>query len=653
MLGPTSYRSHVEVPSQSKAMRSLSHLLWICNVADAFDNGLGLTPPMGWRHWKAFYANIDQATLERMQDEMVKKYPVDGVPTSLKDLGYLYVGLDDHWQNCTSVCPNGTVVPSSAHKPYDTWSECCHGADGKCVDGSRTLPWYDADGTPSWDLTRFPDVKGMVNRAHDFGLRMGWYFGNFQCSAGGNPDHTFDMNKLAAGSVKAIKDYGFDSVKLDSGFPVASNMTLWAELINATGRPIMVENCHQGAMGPEMDDKNAKCTGLTNVSDCPYNFWRTTGDPYPYWNDIMRALNSLRKVENTNYPDAKRAGAPEYNGDIPLSRPGAWAYPNTMTVGDGSLTENENRVHFGGWCIVSSPLILAYDLSDPSRRELVWDIITNKEAIQVNQIWDGHPGRQMLANVGSNRAVEVWTKPVGEGRTAVFVINTADKNELSEPPLKQQVGLDECDAADQDEGQQWELTFDEANKTFVMKSSAVGSCLEIRGCKTTEHATVDTDYGCKALPAPGESCANMAWNFNSNGTITSVMSGKCLDVSSRHVEVNSCNGSSTQRWEVFSFVPGRHRIREADGQRRCLVDAPPKPVTVTIKLSDLGIKGETKVRDVWQKKDLPSTSDSITTGVDHHGSQFFVLSPPVAEWPIPFELAPWMKDPVNEFPAII
>jgi len=51
----------------------------------------GLTPPMGWRHWKAFYADISQEIMESMMDEMVKKYPVDGVPTSLKDLGYLYV----------------------------------------------------------------------------------------------------------------------------------------------------------------------------------------------------------------------------------------------------------------------------------------------------------------------------------------------------------------------------------------------------------------------------------------------------------------------------------------------------------------------------------------------------------------------------------
>ena len=93
---------------------------------------------------------------------------------------------------------------------------------------------------------------------------------------------------------------------------------------------------------------------------------------------------------------ARLGGAPEYNADPPRSRPGGWAYPGTMVVGDGGsvnasghlnggMTKDENRVHFGAWCIMSSPMILAYNLSQPARRELVWDIITNKEAIQVNQ----------------------------------------------------------------------------------------------------------------------------------------------------------------------------------------------------------------------------------------------------------------------------
>ena len=44
-----------------------------------------------------------------------------------------------------------------------------------------------------------------------------------------------------------------------------------------------------------------------------------------------------------------------------------------------------NRAHFGGWCIVSSPLILGLELTD---HELgpVLDILGNVEAIAINQV---------------------------------------------------------------------------------------------------------------------------------------------------------------------------------------------------------------------------------------------------------------------------
>ena len=167
---------------------------------------------MGWRHWKAFYAHINQAIMEEIMEEMAAKHPVDGVPTSLVDLGYKYrlqpvtisillcshltrlsarsryVGLDDHWQNCTTVCPNGTVVPSYrvVHKSngqtdYD-YQGCVNATGGK-VAGARQIPWYSDGtdsaqgpyGTPQWDTHRFPDVKGMVAKGHSLGLRPGWY----------------------------------------------------------------------------------------------------------------------------------------------------------------------------------------------------------------------------------------------------------------------------------------------------------------------------------------------------------------------------------------------------------------------------------------------------------------------------------------------
>lgn len=45
-----------------------------------------------------------------------------------------------------------------------------------------------------------------------------------------------DEARLVEGTVKALVDYGFDSVKLDSGFFVGRNLTLWADALNKSGR---------------------------------------------------------------------------------------------------------------------------------------------------------------------------------------------------------------------------------------------------------------------------------------------------------------------------------------------------------------------------------------------------------------------------------
>ena len=61
-----------------------------------------------------------------------------------------------------------------------------------------------------------------------------------------------------------------------------------------------------------------------------------------------------------------------------------------------------------------------------------------------------------------------------------------------------------------------------------------GGCWEITGCSFDNGAGVGTTYGCKGIPPAGwkSPCdANGVWAFNENNTITSVMSGKCLEIS--------------------------------------------------------------------------------------------------------------------------
>eukprot|EP00966_Prymnesium_polylepis_P334609 7389977-Prymnesium_polylepis.1 len=88
----------------------------------------------------------------------------------------------------------------------------------------------------------------------------------------------------------------------------------------------------------------------------------------------------------------------------PLSRPGCWAYPDMLEVGriavDGQLHHGWNRAHFGAWCVVSAPLILGLDVTQPALVGPVIDIITNPEAIAVNQAWAGHPGALVWSQLG-------------------------------------------------------------------------------------------------------------------------------------------------------------------------------------------------------------------------------------------------------------
>ena len=66
-------------------------------------------------------------------------------------------------------------------------------------------------------------------------------------------------------------------MKLD-GCGQFRNLTWWYELINATGKPILIENCHWGQTVPGDTGGDAPCAGGGDgVSLCPYNFYRTSG----------------------------------------------------------------------------------------------------------------------------------------------------------------------------------------------------------------------------------------------------------------------------------------------------------------------------------------------------------------------------------------
>ncbi|MGC3992990.1 MAG: NEW3 domain-containing protein [Propionicimonas sp.] len=77
-------------------------------TAAALDNGLALTPPMGWNDWNSFGCDINEQDVIDTIDLFVS--------TGLRDAGYEYINIDDCWAESTRDA-DGKLVPSAEDFP--------------------------------------------------------------------------------------------------------------------------------------------------------------------------------------------------------------------------------------------------------------------------------------------------------------------------------------------------------------------------------------------------------------------------------------------------------------------------------------------------------------------------------------------------------
>lgn len=137
------------------------------------------------------------------------------------------------------------------------------------------------------------------------------------------------------------------------------------------------------------------------------NLWRTTPDIKPNWLSII----GIYEVTVRLY---KHAG------------PGNWNDPDMLEVGNGDLTDDENRAHFSLWCMLAAPLILGNDLrkfirpdGSVDKDNKVFKIISNKAAIAIDQDKLGVQCRR----VKSNGLCDVLVKPLENSEIAVCFLN--------------------------------------------------------------------------------------------------------------------------------------------------------------------------------------------------------------------------------------
>ncbi|XP_060562531.1 alpha-N-acetylgalactosaminidase-like, partial [Ruditapes philippinarum] len=321
----------------------------LCSISQGLDNGLAVTPPMGWLSWERYRCNIDcdndpdNCISENLYTAMADAMVSEGY----KDKGYEYVNVDDCW-----------------------------------MEKER-----DANGTLVADRKRFPHgMKWLADYMHAKGLKLGIYedFGTFTC--GGYPGSEFFLQKDA----ETFASWGIDMVKLDGcnsniqdmeyGYPA---MSLF---LNQTGRP-MLYSCSWPAyvvFSKQIPDYK-KIASYCNI-------WRNYADIQDSW-DSVRGIIEFYGNDTGNF--SLVAGPGNYND------------PDMIIVGDYGLSYDQQRVQMAMWAIISAPLLISVDLRNvkPEAKALLQSDIL----IRINQDANGSMGKRIM----KNGAMEIWTKKLG------------------------------------------------------------------------------------------------------------------------------------------------------------------------------------------------------------------------------------------------
>lgn len=411
-------------------------------------------------------------------------------------------------------------------------------ADALIATGLRDLGyrivWLDAgwpgshlpDGTikPRFDMTEFCQYM------HTNGLLAGIY----------TDTHPITKNFGSGGNEKADMDqfvkWGFDAVKVDSfGGGGKGQHEKFRDAI--AGR--MIYNiCVPTAPNPSLDW--APTVGHS---------WRTGADIGPA--DWLQNF------------DANMA-RPE------LNKPGAYNDPDYL---NGTLGEVDTRSQFSMWAMMSSPLILGFDVS--KAKESLLDVYRNKEIIDLDQ----DPLCYQCRRVVIDGAREIYKKELSDGNIAVALFNRRDGFQ---------------------------------GNTF---ESYLGICSFPAVTSKKVRILVTWTSGPRASSLVPAVYNDPSTNNLALGKKTKVTSEEEIKKGRYDCQEIDFKEDTTFNKVTFKQPKGRilgYRIQYWDGAYWLDAFVSNGPLDITVKWSDLGINGKFLVRDLWEHRDKGSFDSSYT-----------------------------------------
>ncbi|XP_043244616.1 alpha-N-acetylgalactosaminidase-like isoform X3 [Amphibalanus amphitrite] len=312
------------------------------------DNGLALTPPMGWLAWERFRCNTDcindpkNCISENLFFEMADRLVADGYLAA----GYEYINIDDCWSSRT------------------------RGDDGRL----------------RADPERFPSgIKAIADYVHSKGLKLGIYgdYGNYTCA--GYPGSLGHLQTDA----QTFAEWNVDFVKFDGCYAHPKDMD--------KGYPEFGFHLNQ--------------TGRQMVYSCSWPVYQIFSGMTPDYASIAKHCNLWRNYDDIQDSWASVTTIIDYYGDnqdvlIPLAGPGHWNDPDMLIIGNFGLSYEQSKAQMALWVVMASPLLSSVDLRTigPEYRA----ILQNRAAIAISQDPLGIQGKRIFKDKG----IEIWARPI-------------------------------------------------------------------------------------------------------------------------------------------------------------------------------------------------------------------------------------------------
>ena len=350
---------------------------------EKLNNGLAKTPPMGWSSWNQFGVEINEQLIIETINAMVSN--------GMRDAGYIYVNLDDGWQE----------------------------AKGK----RENKPLY-------YDKKKFPrGIKYLSEYAHTNGMKLGIYSGPGESTcagfAGSKGHEKEDADMFASWDVDHLKYDACCSHEKASKSEVKEVFYKMSKPLIDNPKDIVLHACH---------------CGWTDIwewaGDIGANHWRIGQDisddfDYPknregYYFDVLDMLDVGNGLENYN-------------------KPGQWNDFDMLVVGlngeskelvGAGASNIEYRAHFSLWSILSSPLLTGTDIRNLDAYTL--ETLTNKEIIALNQ----DPLGIQAKTVKKEGSIHILAKPMSDGSWAIAMLNRGSETEMISINWLTELGLD-------------------------------------------------------------------------------------------------------------------------------------------------------------------------------------------------------------------